>query len=531
MYNRLKTAFVVLVVMCCFAAVGHANNLTVFDGTQVSPYVPLPTANYNVPGTRGQVIYPASELTAMVGQPISAITLYVNNEGCKMNGGALRVSMGEVEESVFSAPSFFTELTTVALAEMRTGLEEIDIDFDTPYIYGGGNLVIDFYVQVAGSSEAYNFTYFYGLFQQGHTSMTTGDEGNEYREFIPKTTFEYGETPAYSAKTSPRHVTFNTIRSGESDVYTIYLKNNGLNAFTATVSADAPFSASMPAGGLLEPGATQEIVVAFEPVEAGTFDGVLSIDCGQAGVLEVPLSGTALENGTDFTVCDGTSVNAKLPFNGVYFSDAGTYGQMIYPADMLADIAGSKIVALSFYTNKPTVLKDGTVQISLKETDQSEFTSKVAVADMTPVASMPLAKGLEVITFYFDTPYKYMGGNLAVEARVMDSNGNYGTTQFYGEVTDYNAGLSVTHSQWSGDNAELIKFLPKVTFTCQADAALPGDVNNDSEVNISDVIKLINAVLNDDFTEVNLVNADLDNNNEINISDVIDLINKVLNNN
>lgn len=58
--------FVALLVVCC-AAVAHADDLTVYDGTQVSTYVPLPTANYREATTRGQVIYPAEVLTAMMG--------------------------------------------------------------------------------------------------------------------------------------------------------------------------------------------------------------------------------------------------------------------------------------------------------------------------------------------------------------------------------------------------------------------------------------------------------------------------------
>lgn len=510
----------------CGAAVAHADNLTVFEGSQVSPYVPLPTANYNASGTRGQVIYPAEALTAMIGQPINGFTLYINDEGCKMNGGELRVSMAEVDVPVFSSTAFYTELTSVAVVEMTAGLREVDIDFDTPYTYNGGNLLIDFYVQKDGESGAYNFTYFYGLFQQGHTALTTGDEGNEYREFIPKTTFCFGELADYSAKTNPRYVDFNTIRAGERDEAVVTLKNNGLNAFEPSVSADAPFVASIPAGLTLQPGETCQVEVAFEPVVAGDYQGNLYIDCCEAGILEVPLTGTALENGLEFTVCDGTGVNNKLPFNGVYFSDAGTYGQMIYPADMLADIAGSKIVALSFYTNKPTVLKDGTVQLSLKTTDQASFATATPVTDMTAVASMALVKGVEVITFEFDAPFEYTGGNLVVEARIMDSKGNYGTTQFYGVTTSYDAGLSVTHSQWSGDNAELVKFLPKVTFTYQKNAqVMLGDVDQNGKVNIGDVTVLINYLLSGAVTPAE---ADCDLSGNVSIGDVTALINYLL---
>ena len=528
MKKYISYTLAALFTICC-AVVSHAGSLTVADDTQVSPYVPLPTADYNASGTRGQVIYPAEELSAMADQPISGFTLYINDEACKMNGGILRVSVAEVEEPVFSSLTFYSELTAVALVEMTAGLREVDIDFDTPYTYHGGNLVIDFYVQTAGESGAYNFTYFYGHYQQGHTALTTGDEGNEYREFIPKTTFYYGELADYSARVNPRYVNFNTVRAGESDNATILLKNNGLNAFTPSVSADAPFTASIPDGVTLQPGESVQVEVTFAPTEAGEFQGHLSIDCGEAGVLEVPLAGTALENGQEFTVCDGTSVNNKLPFNGIYFSDAGTYGQMIYPADMLTDLVGGKIVALSFYVNKPTVLKDGTVQLSLKTTDQSEFATKTPVTDMTAVASMQLTKGVEVITFDFDTPYEYTGGNLAVEARIMDSNGNYGTTQFYGQVTSYNAGLSVTHSQWSGDNAEQVMFLPKVTFTYQQGGtpeSIRGDVDQNGAVNISDVTVLINYLLTD--TENAPAEADCDGNELLNISDVTTLINYLL---
>lgn len=515
-------------LIVCGAAVSRAAQVTVFDGTQVSPYVPFPTAEYNSIGTHGQVIYPAEALTAMVGEPINGITLYVNNEGSKMNGGLLRVSVAEVEEPLFSSTLFYTDLTNVALVEMTAGLQEVDIDFETPHAYQGGNLLIDFYVLQGGESGAYNFTYFYGLFQSGHAALTTGEEGNEYREFIPKTTFYYGELADFSAKTTPRYVDFNTIRVGERDAATVTLKNNGLNAFVPTVSADVPFTAAIPAGVTLQPGETCEVEVAFEPTVAGEFQGNLYIDCGEAGVLSLPLTGTALENGLEFTVCDGTDVHNKLPFNGINYDTEGTYGQMIYPADMLADIAGSKIVALSFYANKPIVLKDGTVQLSLKTIDQSSFASATAITEMTAVASMALVKGVEVITFEFDAPFEYAGGNLAVEARVMDSKGNYGTTYFYGVNTSDNAGLSASHSQWSGDNIEMVKFLPKVTFTYQKNDApqvMRGDVDQNGIINIGDVTVLISYLLSGEQAPAE---ADCDLSGTVSIGDVTVLISYLL---
>ena len=55
-----KLLFAAWLAICCVAVANAENSLTVFDSTQVSPYVPLPTASYNEAGTRGQVIYPAA---------------------------------------------------------------------------------------------------------------------------------------------------------------------------------------------------------------------------------------------------------------------------------------------------------------------------------------------------------------------------------------------------------------------------------------------------------------------------------------
>ena len=524
MYKIFKLMFAALLI-CCATVVHAENNLTVFDGSTVSVYVPFPTAQY-YQGTRGQVIYPAEELTALVGQPINGFTLYVNDEGCKMDGGAVCVSIGEVENAVFSSTTFVNGLTAVAVATMKAGAFEIDIDFGTPYTYNGGNLIVDYYVQNGSSTGAYNFTYFYGAYQQGHSALTTGDEGNEYREFIPKTTFYYGEKESVAARVNPRAVNFNIVRAGERDEQTVRLTNTGLTAFTPVVSTNAPFSATVPQAPV-QPGETVEITAVFEPASAGSFNGTLLVDCGSGVVLEVPMTGEALENGEELTVCGGTTTNNKLPFNGVYFSDAGTYGQMIYPADILTDMVGHNIVALSFYTNNPINIKDGTVQISLKTTDQTEFATTAAITDMTVVASMPLVKGVDVITFEFDTPFNYTGGNLAVEARVMDSKGNYGTTLFYGVNTSNYAGLSVTHSQWTGDNAEKVKFLPKVTFL-HNNAVMIGDVDGNGFVNVTDVTMLINAVMTDNYSFINQANADVDGNGILNVTDITSLINIVM---
>ena len=60
---------------------------------------------------------------------------------------------------------------------------------------------------------------------------------------------------------------------------------------------------------------------------------------------------------------------------------------------------------------------------------------------------------------------------------------------------------------------------------------LLGDVNDDGEVNISDVINLINIILSSEtISGEYLARCDINSDNEVNISDVIVLINIILNN-
>lgn len=58
---------------------------------------------------------------------------------------------------------------------------------------------------------------------------------------------------------------------------------------------------------------------------------------------------------------------------------------------------------------------------------------------------------------------------------------------------------------------------------------MPGDVNNDGQVNISDMTLLINYVLTEDAESLNLLNADMNNDGVVNITDVTTLITYLLN--
>ncbi|MBR5169922.1 MAG: hypothetical protein IKW85_05080 [Muribaculaceae bacterium] len=57
-----------------------------------------------------------------------------------------------------------------------------------------------------------------------------------------------------------------------------------------------------------------------------------------------------------------------------------------------------------------------------------------------------------------------------------------------------------------------------------------GDVNDDTNVNLTDVILYINYILNDGAEGFVIENADFNEDSEVNLTDVIDMINYILNN-
>lgn len=488
MKKSFKLLSAVLMACAMFVPAQANETLLVCDGTSTSAYLPIKNNFYDTQGSHSQMIYPAEQLAAMNGQAINSVTFY-SSSALNMDGGVLAVSMGETESPVYES-SYITGLTQVAAASMTSGSTELTINFDTPYNYNGGNLVIDFYVQEAGEC-GFSWCYFYGVSQTGYTAIQL--EGSK-EKFLPKVTFDYGVPEEWAAQVTPAQVTFNTIRVEREDLQTIVLKNTGLNAFTPVLGAlEAPFSYNVEMSELAA-GESVEIPLLFAPTAVGEYSATLTIDCGEAGIIEVPLAGTAIEAVNEVMVCDGTEMNSALPFYGLYFDTEGTMSQMIYPADMLADLAGKKIVSVTFYPTAAIGFGNGQVSFSLKEVEETGFSGAVAITDMTTVANPTIAKGETEITITFDEPFQYNGGNLAIET-VVTVPGSYSSANFYGVNTEGAAGFH-HYVSWGNNHDNLVNFLPKANFAYQS-AAQPkrGDVDGNGMVDINDVTDLIDCVL------------------------------------
>lgn len=191
--SKLMTA--ALIALASFVP-AQAETLTVYDGTDYLAAVPFNGSWVDEVGNKTQVLFPAEDLTAMVGKTITSMTFYTEPEGCKLDGGLLNISLGETEVSVMSG--YITEgLTLVGTCSFTAAEDqvvELTINFTTPYVYNGGNLLFE---NVVVEATDYQFTYWTGVKTSYNCAMVSTNAGVSARQFLPKTTFTYtgGDTP------------------------------------------------------------------------------------------------------------------------------------------------------------------------------------------------------------------------------------------------------------------------------------------------------------------------------------------------
>ena len=144
------------------------------------------------------------------------------------------------------------------------------------------------------------------------------------------------------------------------------------------------------------------------------------------------------------SVCQGEYYSGSVPVYGLWYDTPGQT-QQIYPADMLAEMAGGEITEISFLTlscldgspygqdfSSYTVkMEDGTITLALMEVNEDGFTEAVAMTGAEVVATTTPEYGAPALTFVLDQPFAYNGGNLLVEVTVTEPGG-YGTTYFWG---------------------------------------------------------------------------------------------------
>ena len=196
-----KIILSLLVALMATTGANAQETLTVFDGTATNEYIPMCGYffdNY----TKSECIIPASELTAMKGGTITAITFYakfVDESSSTFDPANQKVFLKEVSETTLDLSSDMTDATEVfdgLLPMPTTSASGYTITFSKGYTYNGGNLLIGVYNDTKGS---WNTVTWYGIGSQSSRVSAYGYNPNSLetvslssaQTFLPKTTFTY----------------------------------------------------------------------------------------------------------------------------------------------------------------------------------------------------------------------------------------------------------------------------------------------------------------------------------------------------
>ena len=521
MKKSFKLLSAALIALASFVP-SQAETLLINDGTATNRYSPISTYDFDVTDLRVQTIYPEAQVEQMAGTFIKSMKFYVaDTAGVYFDGIVLDVYLGTTDQSTFGYGAAPLEgLTKVGNVTLTAGDTEILVEFDTPFAYDGGNLVLE--TSKPGEGPGSREMFFYGVDSEYYNVCVKRSWSNYRDGFYPKTTFEY-EVLEDLAILSTRTMDFGKIYPEQTAEQTFTIKNGGQNAFTPVFGTlEAPFSIT-PAAAEIAPGETAEYTVTFAPAALGEFAQNLAIDCGAAGQFQVAISGACVEVPAEIVVCDGGATNSSLPVYGYYYDEA-SHAQMIYPAAELAEVAGKKIDRVTFHPTAALTLTGGKLQLSFKPVDVDAFSSYDLLTDFTVVATAVPAVGDTELTFLLEEPYEYEGGNLAIECKAIET-GNYVQTAFEGK----NMGANVSLYYFGRYNSSAYsEFLPKITFGYVKEAAPEfeiGDVNQDGFVTVSDVTMLISMVLSQADYQYE---ADCNQDGSLTVGDVTMLISRVL---
>ncbi|MCQ2244586.1 MAG: carboxypeptidase regulatory-like domain-containing protein [Bacteroidaceae bacterium] len=174
------------------------------------------SAGADAASQKAQFIYPASMLTDLVGKEITEIKLHLSDAGSIQSSGATEViNLAEVDATAFSSAAFLTaDFTNVynATAQTVNGSKEWVFTLSSPYVYEGGNLLVQ--METNNPSGMLGSPNFYGTTQSGNVGYISytefGYSESKLSKYLPMMTVTYQEavTPDPEDPSEPTVATF-----------------------------------------------------------------------------------------------------------------------------------------------------------------------------------------------------------------------------------------------------------------------------------------------------------------------------------
>jgi hypothetical protein len=246
-----------------------AETITVCSGSGnvSSEFVPVYGYWIDTQGVESQVIYPASKFNGLTGgntYQIDAITFYSTAAvPASLGGATVVVRMGETYNTTISTRSEMVNnrnaMDVVYRGQLPFGTGEMTIEFQTPYVYQGNNIMIDIYVEEP--SENCDHCNWIGEEQGGDITAWNSKDGGE--SFLPKMKIAYSEF-------HEQVLDFGKRLKGDNVSYTEAVTvANSANATEVKLENGAPFSILSRNG--------DDITIKFAPTDASSYTDYLIV--------------------------------------------------------------------------------------------------------------------------------------------------------------------------------------------------------------------------------------------------------------
>lgn len=225
----------------------RAQSITVADGTATNQHLPF-YGGMAETDQHSQMIYPANLLTALPDRPIYAISFYTTSSDV-FSFANFTIKMGEVSATNFTSASFSTPpSTTVYSGTLSVANNRMTISLSNPYIYHGGNLMIDF-SHIGASWHSYSFQ---GISSTGGSIYKYSTNNPDIQNFLPKITFhcipEQG-TNTYVATNGNDIADGTSWETAKATIQTgCYAAGNGGTVFVKAGQYNISNEVSIPAG-------------------------------------------------------------------------------------------------------------------------------------------------------------------------------------------------------------------------------------------------------------------------------------------
>lgn len=310
------TKSLLLLIAATAPVTAVAETLTVCEGTQTIDGTPV-YAYWMDKANRSQMIYPAEKLEALKGNTITGIKFFVSSISKEWTNEDIQVSFGEVSVSEFATAEYIeTNVLNVASGPVAlpSDATEWTIEFSAPYVYAGGNLLVNIANPSKGTAPRIDW---YGQTQEGVTAISMGYSIRQMN-FLPQIEFTYTtEEIGHRAVVNTKALAFPLTFTDDSSEKSVTVTNVGSVPVsgTLTITGSDSYSVLPTAVTDLAPGESQDISVCYAPGATSDNDAAtLHIDLGEAGAFEVALSGSALAvPGAYRELFDGTDYANTIP--------------------------------------------------------------------------------------------------------------------------------------------------------------------------------------------------------------------------